>query len=97
MKELSTEFLGKGSQKGFQFNQITRNNKVAIYSKKDKDKTYYEVMGIKSHNRYKLGGVAFPPAETYPGDNAFGVSAWCFSTLVSAESKLIHLLNKNCS
>lgn len=95
MKTLTTSFLGRGSQKGFEFLQVKREKSIAIFSKSDKQVTYFEVVDIKKHNGYKLGGINFPPAETYPGDNAFGVSAWCCSDITRAELKFNELLNKN--
>jgi hypothetical protein len=87
MNVLQDTFTGRGSQKGWVFNKIKREGNVAIYSKQEPEisTTYYETVKINVHNGYTIGGVKFPPGETYPGDSLFGITGWCCNSLEKAE------------
>ena len=82
MKILATE-VTKG---GFTYRQIRREGMVAIYTQHLKGRTgtplAYEVIVIKTHGEYTLGGVTIPPGESYPGNEAFGRLGWSYSTLM---------------
>ena len=94
MNTLPDTFIGRASQKNWTFTKVKREGRVAIYSKTTPDisTTYYETVVINVHNGYKLGGVQFPPGETYPGDGMFGISGWCYNELEKAEQKFTQLL-----
>lgn len=83
MKTLSTEITSRG----FTYRQIERRGNAAIYSQHLKGKSgkplAYEVIIIKSHNGYTLGGAWIPPSEMYPGQESFGTLGWSYSTLMS--------------
>jgi len=79
-KPLPLEFEGKGSQKGFLFTQVKRGERAAIYRKTHSEfnVSYFEVIRLMSHNGRDIHGKYYPPAEWYPGENAFGKDAFCF-------------------
>ena len=79
----------KFEKKHFTFEQVIRENDIAIY-RKYKPKTVndgYEVIVIGRHNGYTLGGSEIPASETYPGDSQWGISGWTYSTLEKAKEK----------
>jgi hypothetical protein len=70
MKKLSKRFKeGK-----FLFEQIDRQHNIALYRKSlIGGKSYsFELITVKSHNGFKIGGVDMPSAEMYPGDKQWG-------------------------
>lgn len=96
MKKLEKIF----SKKGFKYTQIERKGNVAIYKqeclKVKNPKANYEVVQIKSHNGYEIGGSKIAPAEVYPGTTQWGLLGWTHLDLPSAEKrfkKLIRGLN----
>ena len=80
---------------GFNFRQIKRDGRHAIYAKRqfDIDRDTYEVICIGSHNGYKLGGNYISPAETYPCNSMWGTKGTTHTTLSSAEAKYDKLRN----
>ncbi len=73
MRTLPLEF----KRKGFEYKQVDRNNKAAIYSQSLSDKILaYEVFKVKILPAYNLGGVSFEKSEPFPFDEAFGLWAW---------------------
>jgi len=96
MKKLETEFI----KKGFKYTQVTRKGNVAIYKQEnariENSKANYEVVQIKSHNGYEIGGSKIAAAEVYPGSTQWGLLGWTHLDLPSAEKrfkKLIRGLN----
>jgi hypothetical protein len=96
MKKLEKEF----TKKGFKFTQVMRKGNAAIYKQEAvsvKDpKANYEVVQIKSHNGYEIGGSKIAAAETYPGSTQWGLLGWTYQDLPTAEKrfkKLIRGLN----
>lgn len=96
MKKLETEFV----KKGFKFTQINRKGNVAIYKQEslsvESPKANYEVVQIKSHNGYEIGGSKIAAAEVYPGSTQWGLLGWTYQDLPTAEKrfkKLIRGLN----
>ena len=96
MKKLEKSFV----KKGFKYTQVERKGNIAIYkqeSAKIKDsKPNYEVIQIKSHNGYEIGGSKIAAAEVYPGSTQWGILGWTHLDLASAEKrfkKLVRELN----
>jgi hypothetical protein len=81
MKTLPLEITARG----FTFRQIERRGNVALYSQHLKGRTgtplAYEVIIIKSHDGYELGGSKVEASEVYPGQESFGTLGWTYSTL----------------
>ena len=91
MKILPTNF----TKKGFDYKQLIRDGKFAIYEqfKKDTNTRYsYEVIEIGSHNGYTIAGVTIGPAETYPGSSNWGTSGFTYETETEAQKKFKKLL-----
>jgi len=92
MKKLEKEFV----KKGFKFTQVTRKGDVAIYKQESvavKDpKANYEVVIIKSHNGYEIGGSKIAAAEVYPGSTQWGLLGWTYSDLPAAEKRFKKLI-----
>lgn len=88
MKQLPLELR----KNGFNYFQCHRNEYKAMYAQFDGDKLVgHEVFYIKSHNGYELGGNYIEPAETYPHNEAFGVSAWSVKSEFRALKKYRNL------
>lgn len=79
MKILPTEF----EKKGFGYRQVRRQNMVAVYSQHHKGLdgplVGYEVIVIKSHDGYEMGGTHIPAAEMYPSTKNWGSLGWTYS------------------
>jgi len=60
---------------GFNMRQIKRTENSVIYSKAGG----YEVMVVRKHNGYELGGQKVEPAEFLPNNEEFGRLGWYFS------------------
>lgn len=92
MKKLEKEF----TKKGFKFTQVTRKGDVAIYKqvneKLKNSKANYEVVQIKSHNGYEIGGSKIAAAEVYPGSTQWGLLGWTYQDLPTAEKRFKKLI-----
>lgn len=81
--------------KGFIYNKVKRNNFKAIYSQHNIDDCGneilepigYEVFRISVLKEGELFGIYYPEREKFPADRDFGVTAWSYRTLASAEKK----------
>jgi hypothetical protein len=73
IKELQTDFIGKGQVRGFKFTQISKTNTAFLYEINTGDMIYYEVFRKRINRRYGC--------ESYPTDKAFGIWAWTTSNL----------------
>ncbi len=94
MKKLKKQFI----KKKIKYTQVKREGNVAIYSQEldnvDVPKKRYEVVIIKSHNGYELGGAKIAAAEIYPGSSQWGVFGWTYLTLPEAEKRYKAVLKK---
>jgi hypothetical protein len=92
----------KFKAKGYLFEQIVRENNVAIFKRirlegKDEEPTgavSFEVVRINRHNGYELGGNYIKPAETYPGNSAWGRLALSAPTLEVAKEQYKRMQEK---
>lgn len=79
-------------KRGFFFEQVWRKKDFAIYKRwrvtKDAHIPHYEVVQIKVHPAYELGGVKFEKGETYPFSEMWGSLAWTCQTLKEAQDKV---------
>lgn len=87
MKKINEKF----TKKGFKYTQIKRKGSKAIYlQERDADDSAiknYEVIIIKSHDGYEIGGSVIPPGEVYPSSTQWGTLGWTFSSLEDAEMR----------
>jgi len=83
MKELKEYFTGRGQVKGFIFNQISKTKHAYLYEVKENNQIHYEVFKRKENTMYDC--------ISYPTDKAFGIWAWTFMDLDSANKKLIEI------
>lgn len=84
MDSLPLEFTAKRRT----YRQLKRTAKAALYevSKPTWKSCGYEVFRIKVAKAYTWpNGTTTPEHEAYPGDEAFGKSAWYYMTLHGAE------------
>lgn len=70
MKELKEQFIGRGSVNGFSFTQRNKSEKAYLYEVNTGTSTHYEVFKRKENVRFNV--------IYYPGDNSFGLWAWCY-------------------
>lgn len=91
MKILDKEF----NYNGFDFTQMYRDGKYAIYkqTKKGWKSAVYEVIIIESHNGYDLAGQHFPPSEMYPSTTQWGIKGFTELTYDAAMDKIEKLKN----
>lgn len=93
MKTIDKNF----TYKNFDYKQLFREGKIAIYEQKLKDgvKCNYEVVVIEEHNGYEIAGNKFPPAEMYPSSNQWGVKGFTFTDYDDALIKFKKLKKKH--
>jgi len=81
--------------RGYIYNKVKRNNFKAIYAQHNIDDDGnevikprgYEVFRISVLKEGELFGNYYPEREKFPSDTAFGLTAWSYRTLESAEKK----------
>lgn len=75
----------------FDFEQICRENNVAIYKKSkrgiDGPIESFETVLIDRHDGFEIAGNVVEPAEVYPPNSAWGKHAWSHKTLEAAQTK----------
>jgi hypothetical protein len=81
IKELPTEFAGKGEVRGYYFTQIWKSNKAYIYAV-DGGK-HYEVFKRKVNRRFSQ--------VSYPNSMSFGIWAWTCRSYENALEKFEEL------
>ncbi|MEI6174280.1 MAG: hypothetical protein WCR01_11055 [Bacteroidota bacterium] len=70
---------------GFTYTQVCRDEKKAIYRQDvPPDLTYFEVFKIKIGKERTFKGKTLPHREMFPGNEAFGDTAWSCKTLETA-------------
>lgn len=87
MELLKTDF----TRKGVRFRQLGRTEKAALYEVcRDESKQIgYEVFLIKIAKAHTWPtGDTTPEHEAYPGDNAFGKTAWYMVDLEKAQKRM---------
>jgi len=80
MRELKTEFDGRGEVKGFKFRQISKTDRGYIYSVDFDGKTHYETFKRVENTRFDT--------VSYPTSKAFGIWAWSNTDLDKAKKRL---------
>ncbi len=80
----------KISHKGFDYNQIYRDGKYAIYeqTKEGYDFKKYEAIVIESHNGYEIAGNYCPPSEMYPNAGQWGDKGFTLDSYDEALEKI---------
>jgi hypothetical protein len=85
------EFMGRGSQRGWEFKLLSRDGDIAMYEKRSDGVVCYEVIRIKVSKGgvSVIGGVEveFKAKELYPSDESFGVNGFCYVDRCMAEAK----------
>lgn len=76
MRELKTDFIGKGEVKGFEFTQLKKTEKGYIYAVNTGNNVHFEVFKHKCNKRFEC--------VSYPKTRAFGVWAWTVGTFEDA-------------
>jgi hypothetical protein len=75
---------------GYQFEQVERTTKHAIYSQCREGKVAaYEVVRIRVAPASEVFGAAYPEREVYPGSEAWGSEGWTCMDLESARERAI--------
>ena len=68
MKQLRTDFTGKGEVKGFEFTQLKKTDYGYIYAVDKGESVHFEVFKHKENTQFNN--------VSYPKTRAFGVWAW---------------------
>ena len=79
MKELKEYFSGRGQVKGYVFNQLRSSKCAFLYEVKGNNTIHYEVFKRRENALYEC--------VSYPTDKAFGIWAWTYMDLDSANEK----------
>jgi hypothetical protein len=87
MKKLEKTF----TKKGFKYTQIKREGNFAIYQQDSLTEgavtPSFEVVEIKSHDGYEIGGQKIAASEVYPSTSQWGNIGWTFRTIEDARAK----------
>lgn len=88
VRELPIEFVGVGEVRGFEFTQLENNGVAYVYEVKcsDDSSPHYEVFKRVVNDRF---GVV-----SYPKSKAFGIWAYCCTSLDAAYDKYYKLSNE---
>jgi hypothetical protein len=85
---LATSFRSRG----WEFTQIAREGKIAMFSKTKSDFETYEVIIIQEHEEHQWPkGDITPAHESYPGDETWGKYGWSLTTKDRAWEKFNEL------
>ena len=68
MKELETEFEGRGEIRNFHFKQLMKSGRAYMYEKNFEGSISYEVFERRENKQFNC--------ISYPGSNSFGLWAW---------------------
>lgn len=73
--------------------KILRNNNLCLYKRSD---DIYEVFFVNKNKEGILFGKHYPERESYPNNEDFGRTAWCYTSEEKARGKFYDLeqLNK---
>jgi hypothetical protein len=93
MELLKTDFI----KKGVSYLQLKRTESLAIYEVQHANSPKgYEVFKIKVAPAHTWpNGKTTPEHESYPGDNAFGKTAWYYPSLELAEKRFQLIASSN--
>lgn len=80
MRELKTEFIGKGQVKGFKFTQLKKTEYAYLYEVDTGSSIHYEIFEKKENTQFNC--------ISYPSNKAFGIWA---KTTRSYEAALNYL------
>lgn len=72
MRQLKTDFIGKGEVKGFEFTQLKKTDYGYIYAVNNGENVYFEVFKYKENDKYDC--------VLYPKTKDFAFGAWAFAT-----------------
>lgn len=84
MKTLDTSF----THNGFRHEQVVRRGRLAVFRRTKGNQEHFETVRIQSHKGFKIAGKEFPPAETYPSSEMWGLNGWTFSDALKAREKM---------
>lgn len=87
MKQLKSEFIGKGQVKGFKFTQVKKTQHGYIYKVYDNNQVWYEVFKHRENRQFNC--------VSYPGTKSFGLWAWTCKTLEKALARLDQFENSS--
>lgn len=79
---------------GLFYKLVKKGTKAAMYSvhtEQDGPATNWETMKIKVTPAREVFGVPYPAFETFPGNEQFGLWAWCHASLERAEKRFDEL------
>jgi len=80
MKELESEFTGKGETKGFTFRKLAQNQNAFLYEVRTSHTAiHWEVFRKKENTQYNC--------ISYPTSKAFGIWAWTLTNIEDAITK----------
>lgn len=73
---------------GYDYTQVLRDGRKAMYCQSDETETkHYEVFIIQENKDHEIAGNFIAASESYPSDNAFGITAWTFGNIEKALEK----------
>ncbi|WKK66511.1 hypothetical protein [Lutimonas zeaxanthinifaciens] len=83
MKQLQSNFIGKGEVKGYKFSLLGMTDRAFIYEVNSGGSKHYEV--FKKRLNHLFGCISYPTSK------AFGIWAWTYNDLRAAIRKYNYL------
>jgi hypothetical protein len=84
MKQLDPTFTFDG----YDFNQLARQDKVALFEKRKANGCFgYEVIIVQRYPAQTIRGIRYPAREAMPSSADWGISGWSYKTLDDAKCK----------
>lgn len=71
---------------------VRRHKKLCLDERSD---DVFEVLIVKVQKEREIFGKTYPTKEVYPGNEDFGVTAWCYKDRKEAEKKFNRLIGWN--
>lgn len=86
-------------KKKFNHTQLKREGRIAIFERSAVNgvQTHYEVVRIKEHGAYTLGGATIEAGESYPSSNSWGIDGFTYTAeqLSDANKKFVEMVNED--
>jgi hypothetical protein len=83
---------------GFDYRQLAREGQLAIYEltwQGRTDSAAFEVVRIRAHDGFTIGGKTVEPGEIYPRSELWGIDGFTFTDRAAADEKFRALCSKN--
>ncbi len=84
------------TRNGFTHRQLKRSGQIALIERfkgtiAKPEQLHFEVVRIRAHDGYIIGGREIPPGESYPSSEAWGIHGFTYRDRDEAEAKFAEM------